>query len=737
MTMLPVADTHNDAQSPGSTAPQAALSGPPVPSDYLPTELNSSTNNEVQWNDSPSVEPSYSQRTTRTTPEAPPDLESLRLRDRSLTPGRKRPAESSSSQPERSQFRHEVFMRTRPKPTKFTPDQDDGIQVYSGTHKHTAYDFDSPIASMSRIRAKRPSPREDAVNPLTLQPKTRQITEEQLINEVRGIYAGLVLVEKKCVEIDQQQAKNKGNLSNDQWQALIALHRTLLHEHHDFFLASQHPSASPALRRLASKYAMPARMWRHGIHSFLEFLRHRLPDSLDHMLAFIYTAYSMMALLLESVPSFEDTWIECLGDLARYRMAVEETDLRDREVWAGVARYWYHKAADKSPRMGRIQHHLAVLARPNILQQLFYYTKSLVCAQPFPNSRDSILLLFNPLLNQESSHHPPIMSFFVKGHGLLFHRLSILSFLQCGHGFLSHLGTHIGRAGAKWREQGVYIASANFAAMLGYGAETSLKPLLQLENDTAKQIATAKEHYSQAAPVASSPTTSPSSFSLPHPDATFTSSPEILFYSSCFAFNTLSSTLKHIGDKNVLPHVHVSLAFLWSLALVPESMKLVQSEVPWQALVAFLNTLNWQGVHESKLRSEDFPLSESSSGTCRHLPEDFLLRGQIWTQLYYPDGFFSSSSLEDEEERALELPSINLPRTERCLWLGHRLASCGRWIGIDDRGKFVATEFAKQLEKKSRHGLVFAQVAKNIEEQREPKCQDVKMTDSDGTATLA
>ncbi|KAK4220472.1 hypothetical protein QBC38DRAFT_321844, partial [Podospora fimiseda] len=52
-----------------------------------------------------------------------------------------------------------------------------------------------------------------------------------------------------------------------------------------------------SLRRLASKYAMPARMWRHGIHSFLELLRHRLPASLEFILMFIYLAYSMMALL--------------------------------------------------------------------------------------------------------------------------------------------------------------------------------------------------------------------------------------------------------------------------------------------------------------------------------------------------------------------------------------------------------------------------------------------------------
>ena len=156
---------------------------------------------------------------------------------------------------------------------------------------------------------------------MLLQPETRPISHEQLVVEVKGIYAGLVMVEAKCIDIDERQSTaaqekdptKRVNLKNDQWQSLIALHKQLLHEHHDFFLASQHPSASPALSRLAAKYSMPARMWRHGIHAFLEVLRHRLPESLEHMLAFIYIAYSMMALLYETVSTFEDTWIECLG----------------------------------------------------------------------------------------------------------------------------------------------------------------------------------------------------------------------------------------------------------------------------------------------------------------------------------------------------------------------------------------------------------------------------------------
>ncbi|KAK0613361.1 hypothetical protein B0T14DRAFT_407105, partial [Immersiella caudata] len=213
---------------------------------------------------------------------------------------------------------------------------------------------------------------------LIKQPETRPISQEQLVAEVKGIYAGLVMVENKCIEVDTAQniQDNNTKLNNEQWQALIALHRTLLHEHHDFFLASQHPSASPALRRLASKYAMPARMWRHGIHSFLELLRHRLPASLEHMLTFIYLAYSMMALLYETVPASKDTWIECLGDLGRYRMAIEDDNIRDREVWTAVSRGWYSKASDAVPTTGRLYHHLAILARPNTLQQLFYYKKS-------------------------------------------------------------------------------------------------------------------------------------------------------------------------------------------------------------------------------------------------------------------------------------------------------------------------------------------------------------------------
>lgn len=240
-----------------------------------------------------------------------------------------------------------------------------------------------------------------------IQPETRPISKVQLVIEVKGIYAGLVMLEAKCIEADIQQATSArarlasqlklGELSNEQWQALIVLHRTLLHEHHDFFLASGHPSASTALRRQASKYSMPARLWRHSIHAFLEILRHNLPDSIEHMLAFIYIAYFMMALLYKTLPGFGEELITCLGDLGRYRMAIEDEDNQDRETWASVAEFWHVKASDKSPRTGRLFHHLAILARPNTLKQLDYYVKSLLCSPPFKPAQESVMTLFRPI----------------------------------------------------------------------------------------------------------------------------------------------------------------------------------------------------------------------------------------------------------------------------------------------------------------------------------------------------
>lgn len=68
---------------------------------------------------------------------------------------------------------------------------------------------------------------------ILLQPDTKPISHKQLVIEVKKIYAGLVPVEAKCIDIDDRQlaaAQEKDpqkitQLKNDQWQSLVALHK--------------------------------------------------------------------------------------------------------------------------------------------------------------------------------------------------------------------------------------------------------------------------------------------------------------------------------------------------------------------------------------------------------------------------------------------------------------------------------------------------------------------------------
>ncbi|KAK2021895.1 hypothetical protein LX32DRAFT_645989 [Colletotrichum zoysiae] len=497
---------------------------------------------------------------------------------------------------------------------------------------------------------------EDNTEVMIKQPETRPISQEQLVAEVKGIYAGLVMVESKCIEVDNAQSSTKDTspkLNNEQWQALIALHGTLLHEHHDFFLASQHPSASPALRRLASENAMPARMWRHGIHSFLELLCHRLPASLEHMLTFIYLAYSMMGLLYETVPTFEDTWIERLGDLARYRMAFEDDNLKDREVWTSVSHHWYSKASDIAPTTGRLYHHLAILAHPNALQQLFYYAKSLCVPIPFLSARESIMTLFDPHLNGTLTRLQEIDAAFVRAHGVLFSGKRNDLFGPAVKEFIDKLYNHIQRANKRWLENAYYIAIALGCAMLEYGSESN--PIVMAIKTSSADDADVQME-----------------------DKETSATPKFLKALN-FAILTHDVIFSRREDPSVIPYFHVTLSFLYHMSHFPIAMRCIESKMSWKLISLMLNSLLKECASVDRIESEDFPRSDHEGP--RPLPEDFAQRGLLWVDKYYPDDWFSSKL--DDDEKYFEVASMTMERQERCLWLGCRLASSGNWLTYD------------------------------------------------------
>ncbi|KAL5349682.1 hypothetical protein ACLOAV_004712 [Pseudogymnoascus australis] len=556
------------------------------------------------------------------------------------------------------------------------------------------------------------------------QPETRPISQEQLVAEVKGIYVGLVMVEGKCIQVDSKQAQlakdaregAEPKLNNEQYQALIALHRTLLHEHHDFFLASQHPSATPAVRRLPLKYAMPARLWRHAIHSFLELLRNRLPASLDYMLAFIYLAYSMMTLLLETVPAFEDTWIECLGDLGRYRMAIEDDNVRDREVWAQVARQWYLKSANRSPITGRLYHHLAILARPDALPQLLYYGKSLAVPIPFTAARESIMTLFEPTLNPEpgARRFSAVITAIVRSHAMIFTGQSLETFDDSLAEIKSNLDGHIARITKKYLEQGYCIAISNCIALLGYGAlDNPLALLLKPQPSNADTI---------MADVNSAP--------LP---PTFAAALRLFIL-------TTKIHLLRIGDTNTLSFLHVTLVFIRHLARHPPAASLIFPHFPWTHLVRALNALTVLYPPTRKaIESPNIPIPDSAGSTTsparppttphtpppptapldtkqldiagahdgaspakdifRPFPEEFAMQGLGFTAGYFPKDWFDNENVEPETHY-LEAESMRSQhRPERVLWLGVQIARLTEdWMGYSSEDGYTFSVLEKARE---------------------------------------
>ncbi|KAI9649245.1 hypothetical protein NHQ30_001813 [Ciborinia camelliae] len=621
------------------------------------------------------------------------------------TPDQDSPLTRSSFDPsniasiQASKSRAQSFKPANRRPMKTSSGQTSSRPATQQQHHHHHHHHDqanTPSAILpNRTPSETDSRSQSQEYSIILQPETRPISQEQLVAEVKGIYAGLVMVEAKCIEVDNKQATlaqgdppTQPRLNNEQWQALIALHRTLLHEHHDFFLASQHPSASPALRRLASKYAMPARMWRHGIHSFLELLRHRLPASLDHMLAFIYLAYSMMALLYETVPAFEDTWIECLGDLGRYRMAIEDDDIKDREVWTGVARHWYSKASDKAPTTGRLYHHLAILARPNALQQLYYYSKSLCVAVPFASARESILTLFDPVLNAENGQGqyrlPPLDTAFIRAHGHLFTNRTMERFGPAVQEFLGLLDSQIGRVTKKFMEQGCHIAISNNVAMLGFASN---------ENPLMKAMAFSSEDKEADVDMdESQDESSPFMIAFKHAQNLSNSALEIV--------------LQRIGDPNVLPFTHVSLVFMFRMSHFSGAMDILAPAFPWQSLAIMLNTLLKSYKSLSRIEDNKFPLPEKDD--IRPFPEDFGMRGLLWAEKYFPERWFLNEKT-DEEEKYHELPSMLEQRKERILWLACRIADAGPWINFDSsKPEFFVESNDADMEFLKSRSLTFA-----------------------------
>ena len=367
-------------------------------------------------------------------------------------------------------------------------------------------------------------------------------------------------------------------------------------------------------------------------------------------------------------------------------MAIEDDEPRDREVWSNVAKFWYTKASDKTPKVGRLYHHLAILARPYTLEQLSLYTRSLTCVIPFDSAKGSIMTLFSPILqNKDTIQRRPfsLETLFIKAHALLFTSKPYDSPEQFNatvdelekEGLLDR---YITKTASRFKETGVYAAAANIAAYFDYGFTRNgkEKSRLRIFYEYAQLIKEQTDKSALAKP--DDPGNFPPSAAPPESDE----STLLIAQPSRLASISLAVCLNRPKDSNVYPSVHLYLGFIWSLVIVQHAckyfeqdfvLKTIEKDIPWMGLCLFLNTLAGDSqAMTSKVRHADFPRPFKETG--RPLPEDYVMRGQLYTQWYFPVNWFTAAVIDDDE-RSHDPPSMAQPRKERMLWLGCRIAS--------------------------------------------------------------
>jgi casein kinase I homolog HRR25 len=514
---------------------------------------------------------------------------------------------------------------------------------------------------------------------------------------------GLSEAEEACEKLHKGQSPET-KLTDEQSQALIAAHREVLNECCDIFFAAWHPCSPESLPRSTKIEEVPGRMWHRGIYSLFTLLRHH---SVHHLQAFLRLAYSTVALIKERVPSNEDLpWAEVLGELARCILVVGDADVS--KCWSGVPDGWYNKVSDEYPHIGRPQHHLGAIAEPEIIRQLFHYSKALISVTPFPNTWQSLMTLFERFLEGSeltSRGHSLVEATLVKAHGVLFKGGSIEEYKSLMAQFRSGLYDHTGRLKKGFSQQSSKIAFILCAAARDFGGSPTYdhqkthvedtQETRQLEthqtspeqegsHSAASRVQDEKYQASKAIipkPISDMPKSTTDTMLAP---STFTDASYIILHAHLELGEAVSAACE--GGEEVLPFMHVVLVYLHSLTFSPGKASHVWRCMPWDNISRFVNTLR-KVVVESQSEAMEFPQQQTIAG--QQLPEDFHLRGSSLAEGYFPSEFFNVLNPRTKD-RMKEQPAYVVYRAKRIWYLAYKLATAKvSWTGYATLSAFV------------------------------------------------
>lgn len=407
--------------------------------------------------------------------------------------------------------------------------------------------------------------------------------------------------------------------------------------------------------------------------------------------------------------------MECLGDLARYRMAiidrsqepsmaalqsnatpkehrVERALQRDayeaeRRVWCAVATEWYTMASIAAPDIGRLYHHLAILSQGGLLKSLFYYGKALSVKQSFATAWETVRLIFRASFGQREwdEYTPQTIRAFFALHSTLFVSKRSLDLDTALNSFTSGLDSFIfvqlhpeadtdfrrtapgflPRDSKSFFEDGYLIALCNIQALMGYGKPRNLLWRAIAGNEQSETCEDEQRTSQEDRPEDKL-------------------SDEELFVLATNVFTRIAETiLSRRDDDAIFGYVHCTLVFLLYLADLTAEFELVTDRFPWSSLAAVLNraTQRSSQLDRTLVSTEQFPLPQDPA--VRPFPEDFAMLGLPMTKSLYPDGFFKVTNIDfrsfashaDVSSRLVNDKIMDdVWRPIRVSWLGRRLA---------------------------------------------------------------
>ncbi|KAF8759800.1 Large family of predicted nucleotide-binding domains [Rhizoctonia solani] len=370
----------------------------------------------------------------------------------------------------------------------------------------------------------------------------------------------------------------------------------------------------------------------------------------DFAFARIYLlCYGFYSCLFEddSLASFRPSWIEALGDLARYRMKVA-AHLASAPVPIPPAPTPLPSATlavpapsmnldpspthPSAPSSCRLHHHLGLLCRdePGFeLRSAYHFVKSMIASHPFDMARESIQPLFSvdaQRARMREANAGPVAQF-VLLLGLLFTRIQLDDFDTVLARFVERL--EIGGASAVREAEWIMISRWSLQRSAKPGHDSRRDGDIEMEDahEDAEDLSRPMQALSTSAPA--------SDDELPHH---FTLAVRLFCAVLRFVLRQPKIRATPPYGPQYNPFLTIGLTFLASVITAPAVRSAVERHVPWAQLAAF-------AAYVVKRRAANAEVSAGAKGRLVSLqggalPEDWCVRGTVWVRRMYMQGFW-------------------------------------------------------------------------------------------------